>query len=98
MDEPILLPEPDDGLATELNNRIDEFNFRATGIDDGRLLQAELRDDEGALVAGLTGWTWGGCGYIDVLWVREDRRGRGSAGSSSTPQKPRRISAVAPRL
>lgn len=77
MDEPILLPEPDDGLATELNDRIDEFNARATGIDDGRLLQAELRDDEGALVAGLTGWTWGGCGYIDVLWVREDRRGRG---------------------
>ena len=28
---------------------------------------AELRDDEGALVAGLTGWTWGSCGYIDVL-------------------------------
>ena len=77
MDEPILLPEPDDGLATELNDRIDEFNARATGIDDGRLLQAELRDDEGALVAGLTGWTWGACGYIDVLWVREDRRGRG---------------------
>jgi hypothetical protein len=36
MDEPILLPEPDDGLATELNDRIDEFNARATGIADGR--------------------------------------------------------------
>jgi GNAT superfamily N-acetyltransferase len=66
----------DDALAAELNKRINEFNARATGIDDGRLLQAELRDDEGALLARLTGWTCGGCGYIDVLWVREDRRGR----------------------
>ena len=63
--------------AAELNERIDEFNARATGIGDGRLLQAELRDDQGALVAGLTGWTWGGCRYIDVLWVREDHRGSG---------------------
>ena len=80
MDESLLLPEADRRLAAELNERIDEFNAQATGIDDGRLLQAELRDDEGALVAGLTGWTWGGCGYIDVLWVREDRRGKGVGG------------------
>jgi ribosomal protein S18 acetylase RimI-like enzyme len=77
MDESSVLPEPDEGLAAELNERIDEFNARATGIGDGRLLQAEFRDEGGALVAGLTGWTWGGCGYIDVLWVREDHRGRG---------------------
>ena len=61
MDEPIVLPEADDALATELNDRIDEFNARTTGIDDGRLLQAQLRDQEGELAAGLTGWTWGGC-------------------------------------
>ena len=98
MDRPILLPEPDHGLATELNERINEFNAKATGIDDGRLLQAELSDEEGSLVAGLTGWTWGGCGYIDVLWVREDHEEGGSAGSSSTPQRPRRMSVAAPRL
>jgi GNAT superfamily N-acetyltransferase len=26
---------------------------------------------------GLYGWTRGGCGYIDPLWVRDDQRGRG---------------------
>jgi len=26
---------------------------------------------------GSTGWTWGGCGYIELLWVREDQRGDG---------------------
>ena len=85
MDEPIVLPEADDALATELNNRIDEFNARASGIDDGRLLQAELRDDEGPLVAGLTGWTWGGCGYIDVALGP-----RGPTRTGARPEAPRR--------
>ena len=28
-------------------------------------------------MAGVSGWTWGGCLYVEILWVREDRRGRG---------------------
>ena len=45
MDESIVLPEPDEGFAAGLNERIDEFNAQTTGIGDGRLLQAELRDE-----------------------------------------------------
>jgi hypothetical protein len=69
MDESIVLPEQVEGLGAELNQGINEFNARATWIGDGRLLQAELRDGRGALVAGLTGWTWG---QAKPRWTRGD--------------------------
>src|SRR5690349_19078000 len=60
-----------------LGDRINEFNFAATQIYDGRELAIFIRDDAGEIVAGLYGWTWGGCGYIDKLWVHGGMRGRG---------------------
>jgi len=60
-----------------LSDRINEFNFAATQIYDGRELAIFIRDTNGQVVAGLYGWTWGGCGYIDKLWVRNDLRGKG---------------------
>jgi hypothetical protein len=32
----------------------------ATGGDDGRWLAIFVRDDAGAVTAGVHGWTWGG--------------------------------------
>ena len=64
-------------LADRLDAEIYAFNAQVTGLDDGELLTIHATDDQGALAAGLSGWTWGGCGYVDVLWVREDQRGRG---------------------
>jgi GNAT superfamily N-acetyltransferase len=76
-DDPITVNDVDDGLADTLEARIYEFNVEATGIDDARWLRSALRGDDGGLEAGLTGWTWGGCGYLDLLWVRADLRGTG---------------------
>ena len=73
----VVVTEVDDGLEAELDDAIYAFNVEATGLDDGRLLRAEIRDPDDSLIAGISGWTWGGCGCIDVLWVREDRRGEG---------------------
>lgn len=76
-DDPIIVTDVDGGLADTLSERLHEFNIEATGFDDGRLLRAAHRGHDGSLEGGLTGWTWGGCGYIDILWVRVDARGAG---------------------
>jgi GNAT superfamily N-acetyltransferase len=68
-------PDPRD--IQYLDDRIYEFNAAATGIDDARLLSIMLRDDDGRIVAGLFGWTWGGCAEVRTLWVHETLRAGG---------------------
>jgi GNAT superfamily N-acetyltransferase len=63
-----------DALQAELETRIIEFNCDATGYRDGRKLSFEVRDDAGALVAGLDGFTWGGYARVEWLWVQDTRR------------------------
>jgi GNAT superfamily N-acetyltransferase len=65
------------GWRRSCRRGIYQFNAEATGIGDGRWLRAAVLEEEGELVAGLAGWRWGGCGCVDSLWVRADRRGRG---------------------
>jgi GNAT superfamily N-acetyltransferase len=69
--------EADAGLRERLDEEISAFNAAITGHHDGRLLSIAARGDRGDLLAGLYGWTWGGCGYIDLLWVRDDQRSGG---------------------
>ena len=73
----LVVGEADNGLQERLDKEISAFNAAATGYADVRLLCIALREDNGDLLAGLFGWTWGGCGYIDLLWVRSDQRGSG---------------------
>jgi GNAT superfamily N-acetyltransferase len=69
-------PRDSDFLATQ----IDRHNIAVTGIDDYRALNIFVRDECGAIVAGISGGTW--AGYLEVynLWVREERRGQGYGG------------------
>lgn len=60
-----------------LDDRLYEFNAAASGVDDGRSLAIFVRDGDGAIVAGLHGWTWGGTGFVQAIWVHESRRCRG---------------------
>ncbi len=68
--------EADRALTERLDEEIYAFNAEATGLYDGRLLTVRASNGE-SLVGGLSGWTWGGCGYVDVLWIAADYRGRG---------------------
>jgi GNAT superfamily N-acetyltransferase len=78
---------PDEDLTIEDNpreadvdyieDRLDAFNITTTGYDDYRSLAVFVRDGGGALVAGLTGFTWGGTLRIAYLWVDETLRGQG---------------------
>lgn len=67
--------QPDD--AEELRSRLFAFNEERTRYHDGQALNCYLRDSDGGLIAGLDGFTWGGYGRIEFLWVEESHRGRG---------------------
>jgi len=77
-DLPIAIQSAEDAeLSAFLGDRLYEFNVDATGISDGELLSAVVRDDGGNIVAGVSGHTWGGCCEIRQLWVQEQQRGAG---------------------
>jgi GNAT superfamily N-acetyltransferase len=69
--------EQDADLAARLTEELTAFNIAATGADDQRHLSVRVDDGAGQLVAGLAGWTWGGCGGINLVWVRADCRRQG---------------------
>ena len=62
----------------ELADRLHAFDIRVPGYRDARDLSCFLRDAEGTLVAGIDGFTWGGDAHVEVLWVSEPFRGKGS--------------------
>jgi ribosomal protein S18 acetylase RimI-like enzyme len=68
---------PDLGDVAFLEARLYEYNVAGTGVGGSRWLTIFRRDDRGAIVAGLHGWTWGDCFHVQTLWVREDLRCQG---------------------
>jgi ribosomal protein S18 acetylase RimI-like enzyme len=72
-----VLDEEDPDVVGRLADELSSFNFAATGIHDGRWLFAAVRDDAGEVRGAIQGWTWGGSGWIERLWVREADRGVG---------------------
>lgn len=70
----------DDPAATDLEfleERINQYNYAATGFRDGRLLAILLRAANGRIYAGLAGHTWGGACEVKFLWVEDVARRRG---------------------
>ena len=60
-----------------LEERLYEFNVRATGTADARLFAWFLRDENQAVIGGIYGWTWGAACYVRYLYVPETLRNQG---------------------
>lgn len=71
-------PRPED-LAF-LGARLAAFNDGDVGPSERQPLAVFMRDDAGAVVAGISGYTAWGWLYVQWLWVDETLRGRHIAG------------------
>jgi predicted GNAT family acetyltransferase len=71
----------DAALDQRLSEELDRFNASATpDVAAAQELTVRIEED-GSLVAGASGWTWGQAAGIAMTWVREDRRGTGVGAS-----------------
>jgi GNAT superfamily N-acetyltransferase len=75
--ELVIDAEPTPDQVQYLEDRIYEFNSGTTGIMDGAWLAIFVKDDDGRIVAGICGNTWGGCLEIRQFWVEQSRRKKG---------------------
>jgi GNAT superfamily N-acetyltransferase len=64
----------DPELSARLSDELDAVNLAATGADDQAGLTVKVTNAEGDLIAGLAGWTWGGCAGIEMVWVHAAHR------------------------
>ncbi|BCB76696.1 hypothetical protein GCM10022251_50330 [Phytohabitans flavus] len=70
----------DPELEKVLSDELDAINNAAIASDDETPFSIRAIGDNGALLGGITGWTWGGCGGITSLWLAPDQRGQGLGG------------------
>src|SRR6516164_4047742 len=69
--------EAERSIAQRLRDEIGKFNLDATGIAEFHEMLKVETDDDGELLGGVYGWTWGGTCWIEAVWVRDDMRRRG---------------------
>ena len=67
--------DPDPGEIEFLELQIRREASAAMQLGDEAELAIFVRED-GEIVAGLSGWTWGDCCELQSLWVHPDHRGR----------------------
>jgi len=63
-----------------LGARLAAYNDADVGPANRQPLAVFVRDRDGAIVAGVSGYTAWGWLYVQWLWIAEDQRGKGLAG------------------
>lgn len=59
-----------------LDERLYEFNSAQIHQNDGQLFAFMIRDAQGEILAGLSGWTWAQACEVQTLWVHPSWRGQ----------------------
>jgi GNAT superfamily N-acetyltransferase len=77
--EELLVAAGDPELDARLNAELSAYNDAAVGLLDRQPFTVRAVE-AGELVGGLSGWTWGTCAGISLLWVHEDARRSGWGG------------------
>lgn len=70
--------DPDDLKA--IGENLSAFNDADVGPANRQPLAVLVRDEAGALVAGISGYTAWGWLYVQWLWIANSQRGQGLAG------------------
>ena len=75
-----------------LAQKIYEFNAQETGMYDGEEFAGAIRNTSGEIVAGVSGYMWGGCCQVSHLGVHKSHRfnGLGSSLMRSVEKEARR--------
>ena len=68
---------PSEKEADLIRNALKEYNTKHVGDDRHSVLNIIEYDESGNIVGGILGGTYWGWMYIDILWVRQDRRREG---------------------
>ena len=70
---------PDPAELALLEERVAAAAVAAAGMGEDSEFGIFVRDDDGRILAGVSGIVWGGCCELQALWVEESLRGRGLA-------------------
>ncbi len=69
-DHPLIVEDQPSSHDLEyLEDQINHYNRAQTGAFDDRDLAIFVRDEQQAIVAGLSGFTWAGICEVQLLWV-----------------------------
>lgn len=72
--------DPSPAELAFLGERLSSFNDSDVGASGRKALAVFVRDEQGAVVAGISGYTAWGWLYVQWLWVDERLRGQHKAG------------------
>lgn len=77
MSERVIVGGGDEDLEEALTRELLAFNVEASGVGDQQEFTVRVESENGELLGGLCGWTWGTAAGIALMWVFPGRRRAG---------------------